>query len=28
VLEGQTHMATLFAPHLVADALREFLLAP
>jgi pimeloyl-ACP methyl ester carboxylesterase len=25
VLEGQTHMATLFAPHLVADALGEFL---
>src|SRR5262249_54606074 len=24
-LEGQTHMATLFAPHLVADALRRFL---
>jgi pimeloyl-ACP methyl ester carboxylesterase len=27
MLEGQTHMATLFAPHLVADALREFLIS-
>jgi pimeloyl-ACP methyl ester carboxylesterase len=27
VLEGQTHMATLFAPHLVADALGPFLTA-
>jgi pimeloyl-ACP methyl ester carboxylesterase len=25
ILDGQTHMATLFAPHLVADALRPFL---
>jgi len=27
VLDGQTHMATLFAPHLVADELRRFLTA-
>ena len=25
VLEGQTHMATMFAPHLVADALGNLL---
>jgi pimeloyl-ACP methyl ester carboxylesterase len=25
IIDGQTHMATLFAPHLIADALRRFL---